>query len=589
MALFRAPLGDMQFVFSELWQDEDLADGECIECPDELSAPVLEQAARFMQRVLAPLSRSGDEEGCRLANGIVTTAPGYRAAFREYAQAGWLSMGFDPRFGGQGLPVALRTLVDEMTCAANLNFASYTNLIQSAYLLLKRNASEEQKEHYLPLLASGRWAATMCLTEAQAGSDLRLLRTKAVPRADGTYGITGQKVFISAGDHDLTENILHLVLARLPGTPDGTHGISLFLVPKLLADADGKLTVRNNVRCLSLEAKMGLRGSATCTMSFEDASGWMVGVARSGLETMFTMMNAARLGAAVQGLGIAQAAYQSAVDYARERRQGRSLMRMAHSDAGAEPIIVHPDVRRMLLTMRASVEGMRALAQWVARHLDISERHSDAEARSRADAFVSLMTPVLKATFSELGSECANLGVQVLGGAGYVRDYGMEQLVRDVRVTQIYDGTNGIQALDLVMRKVGRDRLAGLFLDPVRQFLKSLTDGETEASLRQFAAAFAILEKSTADMEHLRSSNIERCAAAATDYLHLFGVVALGFMWARMALLASRQMKKSDNRLYAAKLATARFYLHRLPSTAAGFADAIRLADTTLAFDHTRF
>lgn len=590
MTPYRAPLRDMLFVLHELHGPDMPGGSHCAELSGELVRSVLEQAARFSESVLHPLSRSGDEEGCRFENGQVFTARGFRESFRAYAQAGWLSLACDPHYGGQGLPIALRALVEEMICSANLNFASYTNLIQGAYAVLHQNASEELKAAYLPALVSGAWAATMCLSEAQSGSDLRLLRSKAIPRDDGSYSVTGQKAFISAGDHDLTDNIVHLVLARLPDAPAGTRGISLFLVPKLLPDADGRATRRNSVHCVSLEAKMGLKASATCSMSFDGATGWLVGVPHCGLEAMFTMMNAARLGASLQGLGIAQAAYQAAVAYARERLQGRASAAPENSAKPADPIIFHPDVRRMLLTMRASVEGMRALVQWVAQNLDLRERHPDPEARRHADEFVSLMTPVLKAMFTELGSECANLGVQVLGGAGYIRKHGMEQLVRDVRVTQIYDGTNGIQALDLVMRKIGRDRLAGRFFEPVRQFLAQDFDNACmKRCVQPFTQALKILEDATGLVETAVKSQPERCAAAATDYLRLFGLVALGFMWVRMAVLSVSHTGGPEADFYRAKLATARFFLKRLPPQVGALSQLIATADTTLTFDPKAF
>ncbi len=592
MAGYRAPLRDMRFVLYELHGLQSLQAlpvGE--EIIPEVVDSILDHAAKLTEEVLYPLNRSGDEEGCRFENGHVYTPKGFPEAYRSYAGGGWISLACDPKYGGQAVPIAVRTLVEEMTCSANLPFASYTNLIQGAYTALHANASEDLKRIYIPRLVQGTWAATMCLTEAQSGSDLNLVRTMATPSGDGTHRITGSKIFISAGDHDLTENIVHLVLARLPDAPEGTKGISLFLVPKLLQDGDGRATVRNGVHCLSIESKMGLKASATCALNFDDAVGWLVGEPHRGLRATFAMMNAARLGASTQGLGIAEASYQRAASYARLRLQGRFPSGAKYPKKMADPIIVHPDVRRMLLSMRAYVEGMRALAQWVAQCIDIRERHPDSASRKEADEFVSLMTPIVKALFTDLGSECANLGVQVLGGAGYIRDHGMEQYIRDVRATQIYDGTNGIQALDLVGRKLGRDRLASRFFEPARSFVRSrAAEADMAEFLQPFEKALDLLERTTAWVERATASQPDRAACVAGDYLRLFGLVALGFMWARMAALALPRLNGPDGTFYRAKVGTARFYLHRILPHSAALVDVIRSTDDSLLdFDDDAF
>lgn len=578
MRHYRAPLRDMRFVLHELHGIDAFRkmSGGADLLPD-LADSILDEAAKFSESVLAPINRSGDEEGCRFENGSVRTPYGFREAYCAFAKGGWLSLAGSPQYGGQGLPIGLRTLVEEMVCSANLAFASYTNLIQGAYALIRANASEELRDIYLPPLVSGAWAATMCLTEAQAGSDLSLLRSQATPLGDGRYSMSGQKIFISAGEHDLTDNIVHLVLARLPGPP---IAISLFLVPKLLPDAQGRATIANNIRCSGIEDKMGQKASATCGLSFEGAIGWLVGEPHHGLHAMFTMMNAARLGAGIQGLGIAEAAYQDAVAYARERRQGRSLGKPLEPPV---PIIEHPDVRRMLLIMRAYVEGMRALAQWIAQALDLREAHPESTTRANADSFVSLMTPICKATFSDLGVECAQLGIQILGGAGYIRGHGMEQRLRDVRVTQIYDGTNGIQALDLVLRKIGRYRLALRFFEPVQDFLQARRrqDGLMEF-LEPFIESLARLQAATDLIERMLHASPERAAAVASDYLRLFGLVALGFMWVRMAALALPKAGGDEGAFYRAKLTTARFYLQRLLPASGVLADLVRSRDNSV-------
>jgi butyryl-CoA dehydrogenase len=553
------------------------------ELTPELIDSILEQAARFCELELAPLSRSGDREGCRFENGRVWTPSGFAAAFRRYAGAGWIGLASDRKYGGEGLPLTLRAFVDEMTCSANLQFASYTNLIHGACALLQANASDHIKQEYLTRLVRGVWAATMCLTEPQSGSDLNLLASTAVSDGNGSFRISGNKVFISAGEHDLTENIVHLILARLPDAPFGTKGISLFLVPKLLPDHDGRPVVANDVHCVSIESKMGMRGSATCSMRFDGSRGWLIGKPNRGLQAMFAMLNSARLGASLQGLGIAEVAYQQAVAYARERLQGRSPSGAKYPDKVADPIIVHPDIRRMLLTMRAYTEGMRALAQWVAQAIDRREHDPVPRARTEADGLASLMTPILKAAYTDFGSECANLGVQVLGGAGYIRDHGMEQHVRDVRVTQIYDGTNGIQALDLVQRKIARDRLAGHFFDWAKALLQTHANESAMAEFVQpCSRELKLLETTTSKVLQAALSHPEEAAAVASDYLRHFALVALGFQWAAMAGVAIERGGGPEQAFYRAKIETARFYLRRILPQCEALAEVIMSDDKSL-------
>src|ERR1700690_2612328 len=470
MPPYQAPLADMRFVLDELHGTADLAKLPGYEeATPDLIATVLEAAGTFTAEKLLPLNRIGDEEGCHLENGVVRAPAGFKAAYQAFVEGGWVSLAADLAFGGQGLPQLVNIMVEEMICSTNLSFGMYPGLSQGAYNALRLHGSDELKKTYLPKLVDGSWAGTMCLTEPQCGTDLGLIRTKAEPAPDGSYRITGSKIFITAGEHDLTENILHLVLARLPDAPSGTRGITLFLVPKVLLD--GK---RNALSCGRVEEKMGVHGVPACQMNFDGATGWLVGKANKGMSAMFTMMNAARLAVGIQGLGLAESAYQGAREYARTRLQGRSLSGIKDPDQPADPLIVHPDIRRMLMTMRARIEGCRALAGWVGRAADEAARHPDPERRDEAEDLLALMTPIVKSCFTDTGFDCANLAVQVWGGHGYIRDNGMEQFVRDARITQIYEGTNGIQALDLIGRKLGlgTGRLLRRFFHPVAAFIE---------------------------------------------------------------------------------------------------------------------
>lgn len=570
MAVYQAPLRDMRFVLYELFDAESLwADAGDGGLTPDLADAVLGEAAKLCEDVLFPLNRSGDEEGCVLENGAVRTPAGFKEAYRAFAEGGWTGLGCDPAHGGQGLPQLLNMMVLEMVCAANLSFGMYPGLSRGAYDAVYLHGADDLKSRYLPKLADGTWSGTMCLTEPQCGTDLGLVRTRAAPTGDGGFAITGDKIFISAGEHDLTENILHLVLARIDGAPGGTSGLSLFLVPKFLPDAAGRPGARNGVTCTALEHKMGIAASATCALRFEDATGFLVGRENGGMRAMFTMMNAARLGVGMQGLGIMEAAYQGAVAYAREREQGRALSGPKAPDRPADPILHHPDLRRMLLTGRAYAEGARALAAWIAAELDAAQRASDPQRRAAAADFVALMTPIAKALFTDLGSEVANLGVQVYGGHGYIREHGMEQYVRDARITQIYEGTNGIQALDLVGRKlpVGAGRLLRGFFHPVNAFIEAHgADPALAPFVKPLAKSFQALQGATAFLAQKGLANPDEAAAAASEYLRLFGLVALAFMWARMARAAAPKAAEggADGAFYRAKLGTARFYMARL-------------------------
>jgi alkylation response protein AidB-like acyl-CoA dehydrogenase len=584
MPTYKAPLADMRFVLHELHDSQSTQHlPGCEDFSPELMDSVLEEAAKLAEEVLFPTNQTGDLEGCTYENGVVRTPTGFKQAYNAFREGGWTAMASSPEYGGQGMPVSASILVEEMICSANVAFSLYPGLSHGAYLALYHHGSEEQKKTFLPNMVAGKWSGTMCLTEAHCGTDLGLLRTKAVPNDDGSYTLTGSKIFISAGEHDLTENIIHLVLARLPDAPSGVRGISLFVVPKFLVKQDGSVGARNGVTCTSIEHKMGIKGSATCALSFDDAKGWLVGEAHKGLRAMFTMMNTERLSVGIQGLGVAEVAYQNAVTYARERIQGRSLTGAKAPDKAADPIIVHPDVRRMLLTMRAYIEGCRALSGWVAREIDILHRSTDEDAKTIADDFTALLTPVVKAMFTDLGFEICSSAMQVYGGHGYVRDHGMEQYVRDVRISQIYEGANGVQALDLVGRKLPQDggRLLTRFLDPVMEFLEAnaAVDG-MDPFIAPLQTALEHLQIATGHIMEAGMSNHDEIGAASVDYLRLFGLVALGFMWARMAKIALP--KAEDSAFYTAKIGTAKFFMQRLLPQTAALLSAIQSGSETM-------
>ena len=570
MQTYSAPLRDMRFVLHELFDSK-----KTIELPGyeefspDLFDTILEEAAKFFTDTLLPINLSGDIEGCHYENGVVRTPKGFKEAYDAFCAGGWHGLNADPAYGGQGLPTTVGKLVEEMICACNLSFGMYPGLTHGASIALKSFGSEALKQLYLPHFTDGSWSGTMCLTEPHCGTDLGLMRTKAVPQDDGTFLVTGNKIFISAGEHDLTDNIIHLVLARLPDAPPGIKGISLFLVPKFIPDANGRPGRRNGVSCSGIEHKLGIKASATCQINLDEATGWIVGEPHKGMRSMFAMMNEARLGVAIQGLGVGEAAYQGAVAYAKERLQGRSLSGPKHPDKAADPIIVHPDVRRMLLTMRAYNEGCRALGTWVASVQDEVSHSSDPKVREAAEDFVAMMTPIMKAMFTDFGFESANLAVQIYGGHGYIREHGMEQYVRDARIAQIYEGTNGIQALDLVGRKLPANMGRSLrrFFHPVQEFIDAnKDDGQIGEMVQGYAKAFGALQLATGHIAQKGMADPEEAGAAATEYLRLFGLVALGFMWLRATKvsLAALAAGSQETAFYQGKIATARFFFDRL-------------------------
>ncbi|QGW75643.1 acyl-CoA dehydrogenase [Pseudomonas alkylphenolica] len=566
MADYKAPLRDMRFVLNEVFEVAKLwaqLPGLAEAVDEETALAVLEEAGKVTGKSIAPLSRSGDEEGCHWDNGAVRTPAGFIEAYKTYAEGGWVGVGGDPAYGGMGMPKVISAQVEEMVNSSSLAFGLYPMLTAGACLSINAHASDELKEKYLPNMYAGIWAGSMCLTEPHAGTDLGIIRTKAEPQADGSYKVSGTKIFITGGEHDLTENIIHLVLAKLPDAPAGPKGISLFLVPKFMVNADGSLGARNPANCGSIEHKMGIQASATCVMNFDEAVGYLVGEPNKGLAAMFTMMNYERLGVGIQGLASAERSYQNAIEYARDRLQSRSPTGPQAKDKVADPIIVHPDVRRMLLTMKALNEGGRAFSTYVAMQLDTAKFSEEATTRKRAEDLVALLTPVSKAFLTDLGLESAVHGQQVFGGHGYIREWGQEQLVRDVRITQIYEGTNGIQALDLMGRKVvgSGGALYKLFADEIRHFTAT-AGSELGEFVKPLNAALDNLDDLTAWVLDRAKNNPNEIGAASVEYLQVFGYTAYAYMWALMARTALAKQGEDD--FYASKLGTARFYFARL-------------------------
>jgi alkylation response protein AidB-like acyl-CoA dehydrogenase len=578
MPSYKAPVEDYLFLLNDVFQV-----GAHVDLPgySDMSPQILEatltEAAKLCEQVLTPLNRVGDMEGCtRHEDGSVTTPKGFKEAYQQFCDGGWGSISFPSEFGGQGLPAVLSGVVTEFLAGSNLAFWMYPGLTQGAVAALLDHGSPEQKATYVPNLVASKWTGTMNLTEAHCGTDLGMLRTKAKPQPDGTHRITGTKIFISAGEHDLAENIVHLVLARIEGAPAGVKGISLFVVPKFLPKADGTLGARNSVSCGSIEHKMGIHGNCTCVMNFDNATGWLVGGENRGLNAMFTMMNHSRLGVGTHGVGLSDVAYQNAAAYAKDRLQGRSMSGVKFPDKPADPLIVHPDVRRMLMTMRATTEAARALVVWTGLRYDIATRATDAKARDQAEDHMGLMTPVIKGVCTDIGLVSTVLAQQIWGGHGYIAENGIEQFVRDARVNEIYEGSNGIQALDLVGRKLGMNggRAVQAFFSEVDAYLKAQAQVEGMAAyVNPVLESFHHLQLATQWIAKNAASNRDHAGAGSYDYMNLFGLVALGYMWCRMVEVARAKLAKlgtASDRHLSAKLVTARFFVERiLPETSA--------------------
>jgi acyl-CoA dehydrogenase len=598
MPVYKAPVDEVMFLLRDVFRLDRYNNlpGFAEATPDVVEA-VLAEAAKFSETVLLPLNRVGDKEGCRRnPDGSVTTPAGFKDAYKKLAEGGWVGVSAPAEFGGQGLPIVINQAVSEFFSSANMAFGMYAALTEGAAAAIAVHGSAEQKNLYLPKLVSGQWAGTMNLTEPQCGTDLGLVRTRATAQNDGSYKITGTKIFISAGEHDLAENIVHLVLGRIDGAPAGTRGLSLFIVPKFLPAANGGVGARNAVSCGSIEEKMGIHGNATCVMNYDAATGWLVAEPNRGLQAMFTMMNEARLGVGVQGLAMSEVAYQNAVAYAKERLAGRALTGAKFPDRAADPIIVHPDVRRMLMSMRAFNEAARALVVWTALQSDIAHRAADAKEKQAAEDHLALLTPVIKGVLTDQGFASAVTAQQIFGGHGYIAEHGIEQFVRDARITMLYEGTNGVQALDLVGRKLPKDggRALQAFFAELTAYAKERgADPAMAPYVKPVGQALGDLQQATMWFLQNALGNPDNAGAGATDYMNLFGLVALGYMWCLIAEAAKAKTVSggdgASDRM-AQRLATGRFFMERLlPATATHLARIKAGAATTMALPAEAF
>ena len=563
MPSYTAPVDDMMFLFEKLRNNQKYNELEKYkEVTTDLVKDILQEAAKINQNLILPLAKAGDENPAVLENGVVRTPPGYKEAYKKYIEDGWTSLSCDPKYGGQGMPKTVSAFFDEMLSSASLSFKLYSELSIGAYNCINHHATDDIKNKYLPKIVEGKWSGTMCLTEPVCGTDLGLLRTKAKKQTDGTYKISGQKIFITSGDHDLTENIIHLVLARADDSPAGTKGISLFLVPKFVVKDDGTIGPRNGISTGSIETKMGIKGSATCVLNFDDATGYMIGAKEKGLSAMFTMMNLERIVVGIQGLGISEIAYQNSLTYAKERKQGKS--NNSNSKNGADFIIEHADIRRTLLNMKSIIEGERALCFWLSQQTEVSLNHPDEKTRQEASDYVSLMTPVVKSLFTDLAMEITSDAMQIHGGYGYTKDQGIEQLYRDNRITPIYEGTNSVQASDLVFRKLSNKNgnIINKFLDQVKSECK--TDNEKiKPFLSEFNKNLDTLKKFSDWMTDKAKTEKDDVGAAANDYLKTLGYVSIAYAWVKVLEVSFKDYEENKN-FYNDKIDTARFYFDKV-------------------------
>ena len=563
MPIYNAPVEDMMFLFEKLRNNKKYKEiDKYKEINSDLVKDILEEAAKVTQNLILPLAKSGDENPAILENGVVRTPPGYKEAYKKFIEDGWVSLSCDPKYGGQGMPKAVSTFFDEMLSAASLSFKLYSELTIGAYNCLLHHASDEIKNLYLPKMVEGKWSGTMCLTEPVCGTDLGLLKTKAQEQSDGTYKISGQKIFITSGDHDLTENIIHLVLARSTDSPKGTKGISLFLVPKFILNTDGSVGSRNGVSTGSIEDKMGIKGSATCVLNFDDAVGYMIGPKNKGLNSMFTMMNLERITVGIQGLGISEIAYQNSLSYAKERKQGKS--HNSKSNNGADLIIEHADIRRSLLNMKSIIEGERALSFWLSQQIEVSLNHNDEKTKQEASDFVSLITPVVKSMFTDNAMEITSEAMQIHGGYGFTKDQGIEQLYRDNRITPIYEGTNSVQAADLVFRKLITKN--GDIIDRYIQLVKDevdLKEDKTQFYVKELNKNIETLIKFTEWIKDKIKNTPEDASAACNDYLKVLGLVATAHAWIKVLEVCFKEYENNKG-FYEEKIQTAKFFFNRV-------------------------
>jgi alkylation response protein AidB-like acyl-CoA dehydrogenase len=596
MPEYKAPVRDIKFVMQELLDcDTHYKQLGYNDASEDMVDAIITEAAKFTEQVIAPLNQIGDQQGCTWTDGVVTTPDGFKEAYQQYVEGGWPTLSQSEEFGGQGLPYSLNASISEMMSSANHSFAMYPGLSHGAQATIEAHGTSEQKQQFMPKLVEGSWTGTMCLTESHCGTDLGMLRTKAELNDDGSYAITGTKIFISAGEHDLSDNIVHIVIARLPGAPEGSKGISLFIVPKFNVNDDGSIADRNAVSCGSIEHKMGINANATCVINFDSAKGFLIGQENRGLHCMFTFMNAARLGVAMEGSAAAEASFQGSLAYAKDRLQMRSISGVKNPDGPADPIIVHPDVRRMLLTQKSISEGGRALISYLSQLVDITQASEDDDAKADAESKLALLTPIAKAFLTELGFECTSHGVQIFGGHGFIKEWGMEQLLRDTKISCIYEGTTGIQALDLLARKIlgSKGQILKPLMTDVAMFAKDNADNpamtEYVNTLNAYAKQWQVI---TGDIGQKAMKNPDEIGGASVDYLMFAGYVTLAFFWAKMASVAQSKLKDGgeDAAFYQAKIKTATFYFQRILPRAQGHAACIESGvDSMMALSSEEF
>tara|TARA_X000001036_G_scaffold305987_1_gene284806 strand:+ start:1025 stop:2785 length:1761 start_codon:yes stop_codon:yes gene_type:complete len=562
MTIYNAPVEDMMFLFNHLKDNKNYNEIEKFkEISSDLVKDILDQASKINEEIVLPLAKIGDESPCVYENGVVRAPPGYKEAYTKFISDGWTSLSCDPKYGGQGMPKTVSTFFEEMLSSASLSFKLYSELSIGAYNCILHHADDKIKDLYLPKIVEGKWSGTMCLTESQCGTDLGLIKTKAVKQSDNSYSLTGQKIFITSGDHDLTENIIHLVLAKIPGSPPGTKGISLFLVPKFNVNENGSVGSRNGVNTLSIESKMGIKGSPTCVLNFDNAKGFLIGVENKGLSSMFTMMNLERIIVGVQGLGIAETAYQNSLSYAKERKQGKSNN---NKDNKTDEIIKHADIRRSLLNMKSIIEGQRSLAFWLSQQIDVSLNHSNDKVRKTAEDLVSLMTPVVKSFFTDMGTEITNEAIQVFGGYGYTKDQGIEQLYRDNRITPIYEGTNSVQAIDLVFRKVLNNKILTNFISIIQEEIET---NQKSKELEKFSKILdynlKLLKDFSNTLENMNKNNKDDVSAACNDFLKVLGYISLAYSWFKISKISFKNF--NDNKIfYEEKINTAKYFYDKI-------------------------